>query len=128
MSQENHLEAQSTQDTELTEEAALQIALKRTRLEEAAANPTSGSWHKWGLWLLGISIFLSLQGRLVESINILFIILFLFIHIHWKVARVHSRIDALLELDRSLPASKRQLQQVHTEATEGSKDNTMPNL
>ena len=91
------LDHASSKHDEVTEELALREALKRTRLEEAAKNPELSP----SLWIIYIPVgglLFYFRGDLVDILWIL--ILFSLFHIESSSRGVHSRIDALLELDR----------------------------
>ncbi len=98
MNRHNQMDRFTTQDAETAEERGLSRALERTRLEKAAARP-SFFLDGWSLSvLIGIAVVLYLQGRHSEYY---WLIPLLILRLIYSVyAGVHSRIDALLELER----------------------------
>lgn len=91
------LDHRSSRQDEIAEELALREALKRTRLEEAARNPGL-SLSKWVIYIIVGIFLLNLGADLIYNVLILFI--FVIFHIEGNSRAIHSRIDALLELDR----------------------------
>lgn len=91
------LDHRSSRQDEIAEELALRKALKRTRLEEAARNPGL-SLSKWVIYIIVALFLLNFGADLIYNVLILF--LFVILHIEGNSRAIHSRIDALLELDR----------------------------
>jgi F0F1-type ATP synthase assembly protein I len=81
----------------VTEELALREALKRTRLEQAAANPGLAP-SRWIIYIMVGGVLLYFRDDLTS--HLWMPIALLLLHIHAAVSSVHSRIDAILELDQ----------------------------
>lgn len=92
---------------EVAEELALQAALKKIRLEEAAKSPDT-SWG-FGIFLAvgGAAGMIFLREQLVDHLWILIVAIFINIRSHFLA--VHRRIDAIQELEnykQSNPAKR----------------------
>ena len=85
------------QEAEVAEELALNSALKRVRLEEAARSP-SISKYRWTFYVVIGVVLLYFHDDLADYLW--YIVLYLLIEIRTNSASVHSRIDAIVELER----------------------------
>lgn len=93
----NDSEYSKMQEALVAEELALRIALKRVALEEAAKNPTVSKFQ-WIYYVFFGGLLLFFHDHLADYIW--YIILLLVIEIRTRSSEVHTRIDAILELER----------------------------
>lgn len=92
----NSPEDASTLHDEVAEELALRAALKRTKLEQAAAN-LGLSLNRWTIYIIVGGVLFYFRDDLADYLWA--IIAFLLLEIQASTSSVHSRIDAILELD-----------------------------
>ncbi|MFT3992312.1 MAG: hypothetical protein QM680_12975 [Luteolibacter sp.] len=96
----------SSAQAEAAENLALETALKKVRLIEAAKAPTS-SWIGWGFAGVGIVAVILLRGEIVNYLWL--VIIWVAISIRSHFAAVHRRIDAIQELRANEIAEIRRL-------------------
>lgn len=92
----NESESSAFLEAEAAEELSLRIALKRTRLEKAAESP-SRSRFGWLSYVLVGGALLFFQKQIEHQVWLVAVALL--IEIKSSSAAVHSRIDAILELE-----------------------------
>ncbi|MFT4175605.1 MAG: hypothetical protein QM627_03030 [Luteolibacter sp.] len=83
---------------EMAELQALNMALKRTRLEEAARNPQSSPWVDWIFPLVLVVLVTIFKEHVIQHLWIL--VFWFIIDVRRRYTEVHNRIDAILELER----------------------------
>ena len=103
------------QAAEVAEELALRSALKRVSLEEAAKSP-SISRYQWISYAVTGAVLIYFHDHLANYIW--YIVIFLLIEIRTGSAAVHSRIDAILELERLRIDAQREEQKKSAEQGE----------
>lgn len=103
----NDSEYSKMQEALVAEELALRIALKRVALEEAAKNPTVSKFQ-WIYYVFFGGLLLFFHDYLADYIW--YIILLLVIEIRTRSSEVHTRIDAILELERQRLNAQREKQ------------------
>lgn len=97
MNHQPDFDSNSSSEAEVAEEFALHQALKRTRLEEAAASPVVFSKFNWLFLVVGVLAAIMFEDYLAAHPSVF--IIYFGVAIHSGIASVHARIDALVQLE-----------------------------